>query len=304
MALSATLRTAGRIANRLKREVTLRAPLRALVERRHRLALAAHAPLLPPLESADAALVRALRTQLVVQRAFADLGVRGSGAVLDALARFVQELRATPAAGRNAICLPAPRLLSAPQVYLWGLDERLLDLVENYIGLPVQYHGASVRREVADGRATDVRQWHLDPEDSRMLKIIVYLGGDVGDGGGAFEYLDGAATRRAVRALRYVSGFVDDARMRRVVPESEWRRATGAAYTANLADTCAVFHRAGPPVNADRYTVTYSWTSRRPRKTYGAMPMSESEYRAVTVVLSPRQRACVPPRIEPGPDAA
>ena len=132
-----------------------------------------------------------------------------------------------------------------------------------------------------------------------MVKIIVYLVHDVGADDGPFEYLDGERTRVARQRLGYVSGFVDDAAMRAIVPAREWRRATGPRHTAVLADTCAVFHRAAPPTGRDRYTATFSWTSRRPRKTYPSMPMSAASRAWLLKDLSARQRDCVAPRVAP-----
>ena len=59
-------------------------------------------------------------------------------------------------------------------------------------------------------------------------------------------------TRKAASALRYVSGFVKDADMSRVVPRSEWRQATAKARCGAFADTCRIFHRAQAPLDVPR----------------------------------------------------
>jgi hypothetical protein len=296
--LPLNLGTARRIANRLKREVMFRGPFRLLTRRRHEARLAAHAPKLPRLSELAQGLAAELRTTGVLQRPLSALEIAGTDQMLTGLATLVNELKALPANGNNAPRLPIARLLEFPEIYLWGLDERLLDLVEGYIGLPVHYHGADLRREIADGVTNDVRQWHIDAEDHRMFKIIAYLN-DVTEVGGPFEYMTRQTSERAARALRYVSGFVPDAAMEKVMPRGDWRAAVGPAFTANLADTCAVFHRAKPPTKIDRYSITFSWTSRSPMKTYASMPMAEETYDSLTRRLSARQRACVPPRTPP-----
>lgn len=296
--LPLNLNTARRIANRLKREVMFRGPFRLLTRRRHAALLAAHAPKLPRISDAGRGLIGELRTTGVLQRELSALEIAGTAQMLTGLSTLVNELKALPAAGNNAPRLPISRLLEIPEIYLWGLDERLLDLVECYIGLPVHYHGADLRREIADGVTNDVRQWHIDAEDHRMFKIIAYLN-DVTEVGGPFEYMTRQTSERAARALRYVSGFVPDAAMEKVMPRDNWRAATGPSFTGNVADTCAVFHRARPPTKVDRYSITFSWTSRRPMKTYASMPMVQETYDSLTRGLSPRQRACVPPRTAP-----
>src|SRR6185295_11795761 len=121
--------------------------------------------------------------------------------------------------------LSSKRMQEFPEIYLWGLNERLLSLVENYIGLPIRYHGVDVRREICDGRPNDVRQWHIDAEDHRMFRVIIYLN-DVAADGGPFEYIRRELTVGAVQKLGYGSGFVTDRDMARVVPRAEWVQAT------------------------------------------------------------------------------
>ena len=174
------------------------------------------------------------------------------------------------------------QLLEDPTVWRWGLDERLLDIVENYIGVPVRYYGANVRREIADGMLADTRQWHVDIEDHRA------------EDGGPFEYISLPHTRQAVRSLRYVSGFVGDAEMAEVVGLDSWCTATGPRWTAVICDTAAVFHRARPPVGRDRHSVTFSWTSRSPILTVPADPFTEEQSQRVRAGLSARQLECLP----------
>lgn len=293
--LPLNLKTVARVANRLKREIMLRGPFRLITRQRHEAQLAAYARHLPRLSEKAGTLARELRRDGVVQRQLSDLDIDGTTAMLEALDVLVPELRAAPVKNNNAPRLPISRLLEFPEIYLWGLDERLLDLVEYYVGLPVHYHGADLRREIADGTTNDVRQWHIDAEDHRMFKIIAYLN-DVTEVGGPFEYMSRSTSAEAARALSYVSGFVEDGTMEKAMPRDRWRMALGPKHTGNIADTCAVFHRAKPPTKIDRYSITFSWTSRHPMKTYASMPMAAETYAALTSRLSPRQRACVPPR--------
>jgi hypothetical protein len=156
-----------------------------------------------------------------------------------------------------------------------------------------------LRRELADGQLTDVRQWHIDAEDRRMFKIILYLN-DVAAGGGPFQYMPRALTAEAARRLRYGSGFVTDDTMRTVVPQSRWIECLGSSHTACVADTCKVFHRAQPPRSADRYSITFSWTSTTAMKTYPTMPLSAKAIAYVKANTGERQRACLPPHVAAG----
>ena len=174
-------------------------------------------------------------------------------------------------------------------LYAWGLSTANLDLAEAYIGLPVRYLGAAVKRERADGRPDDIRQWHIDVEDRRMLKLIVYLC-DVDEGTGPLEYLDREHTERARSKLRYWTGFVNDERMHQVIARDHWRCATGPDLTMIMLDTCRIFHRARPPVARDRYSVTFSYCSQFAYQVYPEFLPGKEMVSALSDHLTERQR--------------
>ena len=180
-------------------------------------------------------------------------------------------------------------LASEPVLYKWGLTDDNLDLAENYIGLPVHYRGVELKRERADGIARDVRQWHMDIDDRRMLKLIVYLS-DVDDGCGPFEYIDPARSAQAARALHYSSGFVSDVAMDRIAPAESWLRVTGPRLCATFVDTTQVFHRARPPTTSDRYSMTFCYSSTTPYQVFPEFMLSRPTLRRLRFELTPRQR--------------
>ena len=150
-----------------------------------------------------------------------------------------------------------------PDILLWGLDPQLLDLAENYIGLPIYYLGAQVKRELANGKSLNVRKWHIDTEDYRMLKIIIYLN-DVDEFGGPFQYLSKQETARAKKSLGYKSGLIDDDLMATHVDPEKWIACTGSSHTAALIDTANIFHRAKPPTKTERKSITFHYISQSP----------------------------------------
>ena len=175
-------------------------------------------------------------------------------------------------------------------LYKWGLNTENLHLVENYLCLPVRYIGVEVKRESADGVVTGARQWHLDlNEDRRMLRIVIYLT-DVDAHSGPFEYLDPRRTSSAAKALRYWKGFVSDATMSDVVPESDWHRVTGPALTATFVDTCRVFHRARAPRTTDRYSMTFTYCSDKPHQRRPATRLPRAMRAQLAAELNEYQR--------------
>ncbi len=284
-----------RVANKLKREVLRLPGVRVLQGYAHFEALEAHSLRLPPLDPRDLPALEGLRRTGVHTLRIDSLGFPETGAAMAALDKLVAELREMPAGGDNQPRISAKRLMDFPEVYLWGLNERLLNLVENYIGLPIWYHGVDVRREVADGKTSDVRQWHMDAEDRRMFRAIVYLN-DVEPGGGPFEYIPRERSAQGARKLHYGSGFVTDAEMTAAIPPSQWVEVTKKAHSAVFADTCSVFHRAQAARHRDRYSITFSWTSRTPLKTYPTAPLSDTARAFVTSHTNERQRSALPGR--------
>ena len=62
-----------------------------------------------------------------------------------------------------------------------------------------------------------------------------------------------------------------------------------------LADPARILHRASPAEDQDRYSVTFTWTSRHPIKTMPpAEPLTADEDARIRAGLSPAQLACLP----------
>jgi hypothetical protein len=281
-----------RIANRTKRELMARVPpIGWAVEMRYARRLRHHAPQLAPIPVAQAQLVSRLRREGAIVTTLDEFDLSSTDALKESLGILAARLAAQTGSDR----LGRDDLVETG-VWQWGLRTDVLALVENYLGLPAQYCEPEVRREPANGRYSTVRQWHRDPEDHRMFKIIIWLQ-DVSPAGGAFEWLPRSHTEAVTRKLGYVSGFVSDDDMEQVMPRQLWRSAPGPRWTAVLGDTMSIFHRAGVPEDKDRYSITFSWTSRWPIKPFPIDPFSDAQAEAIRQGLSARQRAALPKAI-------
>jgi hypothetical protein len=221
--------------------------------------------------------------------------VQMDAAAQDEIAGAVQWLR-THDTTRSVSYLPhAPEAL-----YRWGLDEQNLDIAERHIQRPVRYVGLEVKveraREPHPGQ--QARHWHLDAEDRRMLKVIVYLN-DVDTGCGPFQHLSLRASEAARRRLRFRPGitFLDDEAIADFAPRTDWQHVTGTAGTAVYADTGRLVHRVMRPTDRDRYSVTFVYTSDRPYVVYSRFIPPRSLLEAVAAISTPRQRRALP---EPG----
>jgi hypothetical protein len=282
-----------RAGNRTKLELIERvAPLRGLTQRRHSARLLEHEPLVPVIGNRRAELVDAVRREGAVVSSLDELALPGTVELKDGLGRLKDSL-AGRSAGGDTVRPTLEEILGEPSVWQWGLTEELLDVAEAYLGLPARYYGADLRLERATGRAVGVRQWHRDVEDHRMFKILVWLN-DVAVDGGPFEYVSRTHTDELARQFRYVSGFLSDEEMQRHVPRSEWRQATGPTWTAVVSDTRSLFHRAMPPIRTDRWSVTFSYTSRTPVTTLPVPRVTERQRELARTGLTDRQLASLP----------
>jgi CheY-like chemotaxis protein len=187
--------------------------------------------------------------------------------------------------------IPALRKFAHLEIMFWGLGERLLNIIENYIGLPLLFHGVDLRRDIGDAPITDARQWHLDIDDERMVKIIVYLN-DVGDRRGPFEYISRSLTTQIRDSLNYTTGFISETAMSETISSENWKTCTAKAGSVVIIDPCNIFHRA-KPAQRDRYSITFGYTSRMPKIALSEFKLSTEEWNRLTPNLSKRQIACL-----------
>jgi hypothetical protein len=213
-------------------------------------------------------------------------------ALLDSTYRYMQVLRSRrtdePCAKTTSY-----ELTSDPTLFMWGLSDDLLDLAECHIGLPPRYLGVEVKREIVNPAAGHsheaVRRWHLDHEDRRILKVIVYLS-DVDCGSAPFEYVD-LPTSEAVLSRRphvYNPARLDEV-VRAEVPLHKRRQVVGPRMTAIYVDTGRVLHRVCPPLESERYSVTFAYCGRSPHLTYSQLMLPGAALRKLRQDLSPRQ---------------
>ena len=252
----------------------------------------AHRPHLPRLEPRDREIADALETDGFYVTDLDALSVAGSGELLRASDRLLGEMAQLTPAVRNKdymVSAPPDLITKFPEIVLWGLDERLLALAETYIGLPVTYRGVLARLDRPDGTIRETRIWHLDQEDARILKIVVYLD-DVDQEGGPFECIP--ATFRQPRDLARGPKLRinDDAAFAKAVTPECRRTVTGPRGTVAFVDTCRMFHRGRAPTSGTRKSLFYAYNSHHPMRPSHCGPMFLVDpFKAAAGRLSPRQ---------------
>lgn len=273
-------------------------PIKKMLGARYEKALAAHQTLLPALSGIDAEIVAGLRRNGVHITSLEALGLAGAGDVLATAQRlsddFTETARQRVRDGHDFNIVAPESIAAHPELFRLGLDDRLLDIAQAYIGLPVAYDGVHIIYTVADGRAVSTRRWHRDWEDRRMVKMIVYCS-DVGPDDGPLEVIsrgDGAQTDN--RGYDYKLASPDDMAAR-FGPDysSDVVSCVGPAGTVVFADTASYFHRGNPAAENDRRALFYSYFARSPRHPFFCerSGLSRTQIAALAEGLPPRQTA-------------
>lgn len=252
-------RLLSKIIDKLKREILHTPVVSRLVRHSYHKKIIEYRDKLPQLNEEDRLIIDTLKREGVFLTTFDRLSRSTANKIIDKATQLLSESSEFTDNG-NSQSILASALKKHPNLVRWGLDENVLDIVENYLGLPVYYLGSEVKRELANGKSIGVRKWHLDTEDRSMVKIIVYLN-DVDLEGTPFEYISRTKTATIVEKLGYKSGLVSDEIMIRHIDSQDWIACIGAKCTAIIVDTANVFHRARPSKEKDRLSITYHYTS-------------------------------------------
>jgi hypothetical protein len=270
-----------------RRSLTQSALLAPYSDARYQARLAQHADRLPALGDHDRDLLRAMTTSGVDVRP-----IQLNSNMIDATNAVMDRLR-----GRHGRvpCVQSELSERAEDmaVFAHGLAPHLLDLAENHLGLSPRFLGVELKRELVGptSRQHDaVRRWHLDQEDRRIFKVIVYLS-DVNCGTGPFGYIDWQHTQTIVDTIKHRYRPVSDEHMAAIVSRDQWHQVTGPRFTAVYVDTGRVFHRVFPPTEGERYSVSFAYSSHNPYYTYSKLMLPKAALRRLYDGLSPRQRA-------------
>jgi hypothetical protein len=160
-----------------------------------------------------------------------------------------------------------PKVVAGDSPYLrLALDPKLLGHASRYLGFqPFLYDIKGWLNSPSPEPAAQSQLWHRDPEDRHMLKVFFYLV-DVDASTGPFEFIPqthGKGRHGPVRVPHAHRKRILDEEIAPVFPPATWRRCTGPANTAILADTTG-FHRGGRVERGRRALVTMTYTSSHP----------------------------------------
>lgn len=269
--------------------------LRQRADIAYQIAVERHKPNLPNISKDDIDLVEKIKNEGVVVTSLDDLGIVSNTQLINAAKKVASEMKPNIYNEQNKFVIHAnsQQIMEFPEIFLWGLEQRLLNIVEHYLGLPVAYHGAYFRRDIANKLEIGSRLWHIDPEDRKVLKIIVYVN-DVGEQQGPFQYLPQTLTPNLVKSLNYSYGYIPDQTMQKFISPNNYKSCIGNSGTVIFAATGSIFHRGKPPEASERFSIFFDYTSRRKDELfYINFTLPQKDLLTLSNNLSEQQKQCL-----------
>ncbi|MEH1973258.1 MAG: phytanoyl-CoA dioxygenase [Nostoc sp.] len=231
-----------------------------------------HSRNLTALEGGDRKILNALKKDGVCVTTLGDLGLNSSSELLKAAYHQLSQME-NPNNDHLDEKLPQISTVTGlPEFYAWGIEKRLVNIIENYIGLPIAFHGVHLRKDFPSRHQFGTLLWHSDAEDRRIIKIFIYLN-DVEEKTGPFEYIPRSLTSlfswnyfRLYYKL-WKSGYmgIDDEEVKPVIPKSAWKSCPGPAGTVILVDTKNALHH-GTVRTEERSALFFCYTANPPER--------------------------------------
>jgi Phytanoyl-CoA dioxygenase (PhyH) len=241
-------------------------------ELNYQAALVNHKRNLPALDKSDRIIVDALKREGVCVTSVEELGLPLTPDLLKAAHNQLDRMGVpnTNPAGKKL-----PQIYTVtdlPEFSGWGKQQKLLNIVENYIGLPVAFQGVHLRKDFPNENQFGTLLWHKDSEDRRMVKAIIYLT-DVEEKHGPFEYVPlslTSATNLNYYRIYYKlwkAGYVgiNDEQLEPIIPKSAWKSCPGPAGTVILTDPRTALHH-GTLRSEERAALFYVYTANPPKR--------------------------------------
>lgn len=250
---------------------------------------------IPGIFNEDLNIINTIRQEGIFITSLDELQIPSTNELLDCCEQAIPELFSTSTTSKKQFYIsnPSNNALDYAEIFKWGLNSRLLNLIENYFCLPAAYHGTYLRRDLANSVERKSRLWHTDKEDRQMLKIIIYLN-DVNGFNGAFQYISLPNSNSLWKILNYNHEYLKEERVNNIIPKSSWISCKGKKGTVIFVDTAKIFHRGQIPLYSDRLAVFFDYTSSYPLRPYYCKPsFLITDLLEISTSLTDKQKACI-----------
>lgn len=238
----------------------------------YKAALFKYARKLPALDERDRIIVDALKREGVYVTSLQEMGLNSTANLLQGAHTQLSKMEAV---NNSHVSQKLPQIYTvtdSPDFSQWAQEQRLLSIIENYIGLPIAFHGVHLRKDFPNETQFGTLLWHKDSEDRRIIKIILYLS-DVEEQHGPFEYVPLPLTSSF--SLNYYriyhklwkSGYlgINDEQLKEIIPKKHWKSCLGRAGTVIFVDTKNVLHH-GTLRLQERSALFFVYTANPPKR--------------------------------------
>lgn len=270
---------------------------RRLIDQMYQRRLINHFESLPILDAEDLNIVDHLHKEGVFVTSLDAFDASLASAFLPQATQLKQSLIQTdkPENYRQPYVLATPsQVVQYPETFLFGLNERLLKIAENYLGLPIAYHGMYFHRDFTNALPKKSKLWHRDMEDYRSFKVVLYLSDIFDDAHGPVQYIPKEITKSVVQKIKYRYGYVNDSLMRKHLSGSTWKSCLGGSGTMIFIDTATLFHRGKVPLTTDRFAAFFDYTSRYPKRPYYCKSsLPDNTLKMMAAQVSTYQKNCL-----------
>lgn len=270
-----------------------------ILKRRYQALIARYATTLPTLSAADSLILKNIQTAGIHVTSLEALAIPGMAQFCDEGHQLFHTLIQQPLKRKRRFQMTPdfPLLLKHRYIFQWGLCDRLLAIATNYIQAPVAYDTCLCNLSINNGLETATRRWHLDNEDRKVLKVLIYFN-DVDSEGGPFNYLPLDVTQQVLKVTKDRYKFLLTPELEALLPPSTPEpmvACTGSVGTVIFVDTAKLYHRGKPPTAKPRRAITFGYCSRRPRQPFrcGRNLLTETQLSQLEIGLSNEQKACV-----------
>lgn len=238
----------------------------------YQLSLWHHVHKLPQLSLSDRQIVDTLKRTGAYITSLAELNFHATAKMLNSAHRYLENMRQPREIHGNYQLPQIYTMTDLPEFFNWGMETRLHNIIENYLGLPVAFHGVHLRKDFPNLEQAETLLWHKDSEDRKMIKVIIYLH-DVTKEHGPFEYIPNPQTLEQnwqhylIDQKLKESNFlgINDQQVEKIIPRSYWKSCIGNAGTVLIADARTILHH-GTVKSKPRAALFFVYTNNPPKR--------------------------------------
>ena len=136
------------------------------------------------------------------------------------------------------------------------VHEKLVEIIENYFEMPLKFRGVDIRKDLNDGKNIETRVWHIDAEDSRIIKILFYLE-NVDEHAGPFSYIEKDVLDKNNKLKKNHDGRINQEEILLHIEKEKLKKFCSSTNNFAIVDTGNIYHKGELPINKNRYAIFF-----------------------------------------------